>query len=41
MSDQSESRNYTAQLVITWLLVGIPLVWGVLKTVQNAWSLFQ
>ncbi|HWT98305.1 MAG TPA: hypothetical protein VN229_11850 [Terriglobales bacterium] len=41
MSDQSENRSYTAQLVVTWLLVGIPLLWGVLKTLQNAWSLFQ
>ncbi|HVJ40279.1 MAG TPA: hypothetical protein VM639_02230 [Dongiaceae bacterium] len=41
MSDQSENRNYTVQLVLTWLLVGIPLIWGVLKTVQNAWNLFQ
>ncbi|HVI87717.1 MAG TPA: hypothetical protein VM659_05410 [Dongiaceae bacterium] len=41
MSEQPENRSYTAQLVVTWLLVGIPLLWGVLKTIQNAWSLFQ
>jgi len=24
-----------------WLLVGIPLLWGVFKTLQNALKLFQ
>jgi hypothetical protein len=24
-----------------WLLVGIPLLWGVYKTLQNALKLFQ
>ena len=26
---------------IMWLLVGIPLLWGVFKTLQNALKLFQ
>ncbi len=41
MSEQSENRSQTAQLIVTWLLVGIPLLWGVLKTIENAWALFQ
>jgi hypothetical protein len=30
-----------ARLVILWLAVGIPLLWGVLKTLENAMKLFQ
>ncbi len=26
---------------VLWLLVGVPLVWGLTKTVQNALKLFQ
>jgi hypothetical protein len=29
------------QVVLAWLLVGIPLVWGVWKTLLNAMKLFQ
>jgi hypothetical protein len=29
-----------ARGVILWLAVGIPLVWGVLKTLHNAMKLF-
>jgi hypothetical protein len=30
-----------ARLLILWVVVGIPLLWGVLKTLQNAMKLFQ
>jgi hypothetical protein len=30
-----------ARLLILWVAVGIPLLWGVLKTLQNAMKLFQ
>jgi hypothetical protein len=30
-----------ARLVVLWLLVGIPLAWGVFKTLENALKLFQ
>jgi hypothetical protein len=30
-----------ARLGFLWLLVGIPLLWGVFKTLQNALKLFQ
>jgi len=33
--------DYTLKLVLAWGLVGIPLLWGVFKTVQNALTLFQ
>jgi hypothetical protein len=36
----SQSNN-TLKLVLAWGLVSIPLVWGVLKTLQNALELFQ
>jgi hypothetical protein len=26
---------------VLWLLVGVPLAWGLTKTVQNALKLFQ
>jgi hypothetical protein len=29
------------RLVILWVMVGIPLLWGVMKTLQNAMKLFQ
>jgi len=30
-----------ARGIILWLAVGIPLLWGVLKTLQNAMKLFR
>ncbi len=33
--------NYTSRLIIAWLWVGIPLVWGVIETGANALKLFQ
>ena len=29
------------RLIILWLAVGAPLVWGVVKTLENALKLFQ
>jgi hypothetical protein len=29
------------KLAILWLLVGLPLAWGIGKTLQNAMKLFQ
>jgi hypothetical protein len=29
------------RLVALWIIVGVPLAWGVLKTLQNAMKLFQ
>lgn len=29
------------RLVVLWAVVGIPLLWGVTKTLQNALKLFQ
>ncbi len=30
-----------ARLVTLWLAVGFPLLWGVMKTLQNAMKLFH
>jgi hypothetical protein len=30
-----------ARLVILWVAVGIPLLWGVMKTLENAMKLFK
>ena len=29
------------RLIVLWLVVGIPLLWGVSKTLQNALKLFS
>jgi hypothetical protein len=33
--------NNGVKLVLAWLLVGIPLVWGVVETAINASKLFR
>lgn len=30
-----------SRLVLLWLAVGLPLAWGVMKTLQNALKLFE
>jgi hypothetical protein len=30
-----------ARLILLWTIVGVPLAWGVFKTLQNALKLFQ
>ena len=29
------------RLIVYWTVVGIPLLWGVMKTLENAMKLFQ
>jgi hypothetical protein len=41
MDGNEAKKDYTAQVVLAWLLVGIPLLWGVYKTILNALPLFQ
>ena len=38
---ESAKKDYTVQLILAWLLVGIPLLWGVWNTLLNAMKLFQ
>ncbi len=38
--DTPDSSN-TVKLILAWGFVGIPLLWGVYKTLINALALFQ
>jgi hypothetical protein len=31
----------SVRFVLLWLIVGVPLLWGVYNTLQNAMKLFQ
>jgi hypothetical protein len=35
-----KAKDYTVQVILAWLLVGIPLLWGVYKAILNALPLF-
>ncbi|MDE2212778.1 MAG: MFS transporter, partial [Betaproteobacteria bacterium] len=37
----SEAKSGTGTLVLAWLAVGIPLLWGFFITVDKAWVLFK
>jgi hypothetical protein len=37
----NDTGSYGTRLLIAWLFVGIPLVWGVVETGINAMKLFQ
>ena len=41
MSNSNEISATTLYLALAWGFVGIPLVWGVFKTLENAMKLFQ
>ena len=41
MDGNESKKDYTVQVVLAWLLVGIPLIWGVWKTLLNAMKLFE
>lgn len=42
MSDQTTSSGTrTLHLILAWSFVGIPLLWGVLQTLQDALKLFH
>jgi hypothetical protein len=38
---QSQSSGNGFKLLLAWCFVGIPLIWGVLQTLDNALKLFQ
>jgi hypothetical protein len=41
MSSSDQSGTTTLQLALAWGFVGIPLLWGVLQTLNNAMKLFH
>ncbi len=40
-SPEPSSRSSAALLLVAWLFVGIPLVWGVTQTLFKAMALFH
>jgi hypothetical protein len=41
MTTQTAARTSTAQLAIAWIVVGVPLLWGVLETFKKSLALFH
>jgi hypothetical protein len=41
MPSANQAPTSSAKVVIAWLFVGIPLLWGVLQTLSNAMALFK
>jgi hypothetical protein len=46
LSEQSAAQNdesaaSTLKLVLVWLAVGIPMLWGILKALEDVQSLFR
>jgi hypothetical protein len=41
MTDQNHAATTTAQLVLAWGFVGVPLALGVFETILNSLKLFQ
>jgi hypothetical protein len=39
MSDSS--KRQTVPLVVAWLVVGVPLAWGVLQVIRKSLDLFR
>jgi hypothetical protein len=40
MSDNTTAGGNQGPLLLYWLVVGIPLAWGVIETARNALKLF-
>jgi hypothetical protein len=40
-TEHTESRAQLGLLIFSWLLVGIPLLWGVVQTLKKAALLFK
>ncbi|CAN5539376.1 hypothetical protein BH11PSE4_BH11PSE4_31450 [soil metagenome] len=41
MSSANQASSMKVKLFLAWGFVGIPLVWGVLQTLENAMKLFK
>ena len=41
MENTTQSSSNTVKLILAWGFVGIPLLWGVLQTLDNAMKLFK
>ncbi len=41
MANETASSSDTLKLALAWGFVGIPLLWGVIETINNAMALFR
>jgi hypothetical protein len=41
MTTQTAAKTSPAQLAIAWIIVGVPLFWGVLETFKKSLALFH
>ena len=41
MSANNEARGEAMRVLLTWLVVAIPALWGVAQVVRNALALFK
>ena len=41
MTDQPNSGGNTAMLLVSWIVVGVPLIWGVYNTLLKLPALFR
>ena len=41
MSDGNTKKSSLAMILAAWVLVGVPLAWGVYNTLLNSMKLFQ
>jgi hypothetical protein len=37
----SVSTRYRGRLIVSWMLVGVPLAWGVLQVLKKSLDLFR
>jgi hypothetical protein len=38
---ETHMSRMRGRLILAWVFVGAPLLWGVLQTLKKAWALFQ
>jgi hypothetical protein len=41
MSDEARAQTSPLVLLLAWLAVGVPLLWGVAQTLKKALALFK
>lgn len=41
MSESTPSRSSWVLVTVAWILVGIPLAWGILQTLKTAVKIFR
>lgn len=41
MTETTTAKTSPAAIVVAWLIVGVPLLWGVLETLKKSLALFH